>query len=121
MRGGRKSAPLRNGKRHQSAVADHPYVVVRHGRNRHFPDHSSAHGPPRGLGLATRREIHPANKWPILEDIRPAEQRRVRLPRRLLKRLLEQRVIQHRIRRMIQVEVEVEIQAKTQVPTQVTT
>jgi hypothetical protein len=95
-------------------VPDNLHVVVGHGRNHNSPVHSSAQGPPRGLCLAIRREIHQAIQLPILEAIQPAKQRRIRLPKRLLKR----RAIQRRIRLAIQVTTQVAIQAQTHVPTQ---
>jgi hypothetical protein len=95
------------------------YVVVRRAGDHNSPVHSSAHRPPRGLGLAVGRSIHPARQRPIPEAIQPARQRRVRLLKRLPERLLEQRAVQHRIQHKVQVEVEVEIQAKTPVTTPV--
>ncbi len=83
-------------------------------RNHHFPVESSAHGPPRGLYLAIRREIHQVVQLPILQATQPMKQRWVRL----LKRLLKRPAIQRRIRPRIQVEVKVEIQEQTHVPTQ---
>jgi hypothetical protein len=95
-------------------VPDNLYVVVRHGRNHNSPVHSSAQGPPRGLCLAIRREIHQVKQRPILQAIQPAKQRRIRLPKRLLKR----RAIQRRIRLAIQVTIQVAIHAQTPVRTQ---
>ena len=82
-------------------------------RNLHFPVHSSAQGPPRGLCLAIRREIHQVMQLPILQAMQRGKQRRVRL----LKRLLKRRAIQRRIQPRIQVEIKVETQVPTYVPT----
>jgi len=96
-------------------VAGNLHVVVGDGRNHNSPVHSSAQGPPRGLCLAIRREIHQAMQLLILQAIQPGKQRRVRL----LKRLLKRRAIQRRIQPGIQVEIKVEIQVEVQVEVQV--
>ena len=93
------------------------YVVVRHDLGLYFPVHSSAHRPPRGLGQPIPLGIRQARQRPILEAIQPAEQRRVRL----LKRLLEQRAVQRRMRLVIPVEIQVATQVPTRVPTPVAT
>jgi hypothetical protein len=96
-------------------VADNLHVVVGHSLNHYFPVHSSAHGPPRGLCLTIRREIHQILQLSVLEILQRAKQQRVRL----LERLLEQRSVQRRLQPGVQVEVKVEIQARTRAPTQV--
>ena len=98
----------------EARVAGGPYVVARHGWNHHFAVHSSAQGPPRGLCVAIRREIHRVVQLPILQATQPMKQRWVRL----LKRLLKRRAIQRRVRLAIQVTTQVAIQVQTHVPTQ---
>jgi hypothetical protein len=79
--------------------------------------HPSAHGPPRGLCRAIRRETNQATQLPLLQAIQLVKQRRVRL----LKRLLKRRAVQRRLRLVIRVAMQVAIQVRTQAPTQRTT
>ena len=101
----------------EARVAGGPYVVARHGWNHHFAVHSSAQGPPRGLCVAIRREIHRVVQLPILQATQPMKQRWVRL----LKRLLKRRATRRGMRLAIQVTTQVAIHAPTRVPTQVAT
>jgi hypothetical protein len=98
------------------------HIVIRFSKpdllkNPHFPVHSSAQGPPRGLCLTVQLSRHQSLQRPVLET----RNRRVRRCVGLLERLLERLCVQLRILRQIRPAKQLATQVPKRVPTPVAT